>query len=63
MSNTITYKGETVNIGPTPSILHALGFSGPDEVRRIAIRCSAGEPYMDMSGAVERFRKRYPQKG
>ena len=63
MSNTIIYKGETVNIGPTPSILLKHGFSGPDEVRCIAIRCSAGEPHMDASGAVERFRKRYPQEG
>lgn len=63
MSNTITYKGETVNIGPTPGVLRALGFSGPDEVRRIANRCSEGEPYMDVSGVVERFRKLYPQEG
>lgn len=63
MSNTITYKGETVNIGPTPSILRKCGFSGPDEVRRVANRCSAGEPHMDMSGVIERFRARYPQEG
>ena len=59
--NQITYQGKTVNIGPTPNIIERCGFRGPAEVRRVAARCSRGEPVMQMGDVVEHFRAYYHQ--
>ena len=59
--NQITYMGKTVCIGPTPEIIKQCGFRGPAEVRRIASRCSQGEPRMPMSDVVRWFGEHYQQ--
>ena len=59
--NQITYKGKTVNIGPTPNIIKQCGFRGPAEVSRAANRCSQGDPRMPMADVVRWFSDRYRQ--
>lgn len=59
--NQITYKGKTVNIGPTPSIIQQCGFRGPAEVSRAANRCSQGDPRMPMADVVRWFCDHYRQ--
>lgn len=55
--NTIAVNGEQVKIGPTPAVVTFCGFKSPEEVRRVAAKFSAGEPYMNVDDVADWFKR------